>query len=314
MAASGGLLTGRTVLLAKIEATYGTDPTPATSANEVEVFGLTIKPGYSKVERKPLRASISPLSSFKSRLTWECTFETELKGSGTAGTAGRLSPLFRSCGTVETVTGGVSVVYKPGNPSGAGVSSCTLYIYKDGLLFKMKGARGTFEIVAEAGKIPMVKWTFKSIYTVPTDVSLPSPTYESTIGQLNESISMQVSGFAGYTRSYSLNIANTVIERPSLNAANALLGVLVAARQPVGKMLMEAETIATEPTWTEFDADTLVDFTVTHGGTAGNIVTITGTGKCQYETIEPSDESGIFMYDISLMFSGTDDEFTITMT
>ena len=153
------LLTGRTVLLAKIESTYATDPVPVVSANEIEVFSLSIKAGSSKIERKPLRASLSPLASSKSKMVWDITFETELKNGGTAGTIGRLSPLFKACGMTETVSVGVNVTYTPGNPSG----SSTLYIYKDGLLFKATGCRGSFEVVSEAGKIPMVKWTFKGI-------------------------------------------------------------------------------------------------------------------------------------------------------
>ena len=310
MAASGGKLTGRTVLLAKIESTYATDPTPATSANEVEVFGLTIKAGMEKVERKPLRASISPLAASKSKLVWDISFETELKNGGTAGTAGRLSPLFKSCGMAETVTGGVSVVYAPGNPSG----SCTIWIYKDGLLFKATGCRGSFEITSEAGKIPMVKWTFKGIYALPTDVALASPTYESTIGQVSESVAMAVSGFAGFTRSYSLNINNQIVDRPSINSANAMVGVIIGSRTPSGKMLLEAELEATEPMWSEWDADTVVNFTAAHGASAGNIVTITATAHTQYDSIEPTDENGLFMYDIGLVFSGTDNEFTISLT
>lgn len=310
MPASGGLLTGRTVLLAKIESAYATDPTPAVSANEVEVFGLTIKPGFEKVERKPLRASLSPLQSFKSKMVWDITFETELKGSGTAGTAGRLSPLFISCGMTETDNGTTSTTYTPGNPSG----SCTLWVYKDGLLFKANGCRGNFEIVAEAGKIPMVKWTFKGKYAKPTDAVMVSPTYEATIGQMCESAAMAVSAFAGHTRSYSINIGNQIQDRPSLNSANAMVGVIIGSRQPVGKMTVEAELEATEPMWTEFDADTLVAFTATHGTVAGNIVTITSATLASYENIEPADEGGLFVYEVTLGFSGTDNEISIVMT
>lgn len=310
MPASGGLLTNRTVLLAKIESTYGTDPTPATSANEVEVFDLSIKPVFERVERKPLRASLSPLAMAKSKLLYEITFTTELKGSGTAGTAGRLSPLFQSCGMTETDNGTTSTIYTPGNPSG----SCTLWVYKDGLIFKSQGCRGNFEINCEAGKIPQVKWTFRGKYNIPVDGTLVTPTYEATIGQVLESTTTQLSGFAAHTRSYSIDMGNNIVDRPSLNASNAMVGVLIGSRNPSGKLLMEAELIATEGTWTEFDADTVTSFTSTIGATAGNIVTITATSKVQYADITPTDENGIFMYDIALAFSGTDDEITITMT
>ena len=313
MAASGGLLTNKTVVLAKIEATYGTDSAPAVSANEVEVFGLSIKVQKEKVERKPLRASLSPLPSSKTKLLYDISFETELKNGGTAGTIGRLSPLFQSCGMKETISAGVSVTYKPDAPD----KSCTIWVYKDGVVFKAKGCRGSFEIVADSGKIPMVKWTFKGIYTVPADLALCTPVYETTIGQICENVACAVSGFVGYTRNYSINLNNQIVDRASINAAVAaggMVGVLIGSRNPTGKILLEAELTATEPMWTEFDADTLVDFTATHGASAGNIVTITGTGKTQYDAIDPTDENGVFMYSCDLQFSGTSDETSIVMT
>lgn len=310
MAASGGLLTNRTVLLAKIESVYGTDPTPAVSANEVEVFGLTIKTVNSKVERKPLRASLSPLANAKSKWLWDISFETELKNSGTAGTPGRLSPLFKSCGMLETDNTTVSDVYTPSTPSG----SCTLWIYKDGLLYKANGCRGDFEITCEAGKIPMVKWNFKGIYVTPADATMVTPTYETTKGVVAESVGFAISGFSGHTRNYSIKMNNQIVERYSLNSANASVGVIIGSRAPTFKCQMEAELIATEPMFTELVADTAVDIAVTHGTVAGNIVAITGTAKAQYDAVEAGDEGGIFMFDIEGSLSGTDDEITITMT
>lgn len=310
MPASGGLLTNRTVLLAKIEGTYGDDPTPAVSANEVEVFALSIKPIVSKVERKPLRASLSPLANAKSKWLWDIQFETELKGSGTAGTAGRLSPLFQACGMKETDNGTTSTIYTPDNPE----KSCTIWIYKDGLLYKARGCRGDFEITCEAGKIPMIKWSFKGIYVTPIDAAMVSPTYEATKGQVAESIGFAISGFSGHTRSYSIKMNNQIVERYSLNAANATVGVIIGSRAPTFKALMEAELIATEGMVTEMESDALVDIAAIHGATAGNIMTISGTGKAQYDMITPADESGIFMFDIEGSLSGTDDEITITNT
>jgi hypothetical protein len=313
MPAAGGLLTNRTVVLAKIEAGgYAVEPTPTVAANEVEVFGLSIKAINSKVERKPLRASLSPLANSKSKWLWDISFETELKHGGTAGTAGRLSPLFQACGMTETDNGTTSTIYTPGTPSG----SCTLWIYKDGLLFKANGCRGDFEITCEAGKIPMVKWSFKGKYVTPVDAVMVSPTYETTKGQVAESVGFAISGFQGHTRNYSIKMNNQLVERYSLNAANASVGVIIGSRAPSFKAQMEAELIATEGMITELEADTAVDIAAVHGASAGNIVTISGTGKAQYDAVNPTDEGGIMMFDIegSLSSAAGDDELTLTMT
>jgi hypothetical protein len=141
-----------------------------------------------------------------------------------------------------------------------------------------------------------------------------TPTYETTKGIVAESVAFSLSGFAGHTRNYSIKMNNQIVERYSLNAANASVGVIIGSRAPTFKCQLEAELVATEPMVTELEADTLIDLSVAHTGAAGNIVTITGTGKAQYDAVEPADESGIFMFDIEGSLSGTNDEISIVMT
>jgi hypothetical protein len=160
----------------------------------------------------------------------------------------------------------------------------------------------------------MVKWSFKGIYNAPTDAAMVTPTYEATKGQVAESVAFSISGFAGHTRNYSIKMNNQIVERYSLNSANASVGVIIGGRTPSFKAQMEAELIATEPMFTELDADTLVNLSVDHGASAGNIVTITATGKAQYDAVNPADEGGIYMFDIEGSLSGSDDELTLTMT
>lgn len=306
----GGLLTRKVVLLAKKESAYNTDPTTSFSTDAVEIYNLSLKYLGETIERKPLRESLSPRPIRKSLRTMELTFETELKGSGTAGTAGRLSPLFQACAMVETVSAGSSVTYVPGST----FPSVWFDIYQDGLHFEVGGAMGTFEITAEAGKIPMVKWTFRGMFRVSTDASSSTPTYESTIGVPMEGTQTQLNSYEGIVRSYSLNVGNELVNRASMNASGAVEGVRITDRKPTGKYLCEAELRATEDVIGDFQDVTQVDFQSIIGTVAGNIVTITSTAGAQYDDIGFSDDNGIFMFDISLVFSGTDDEFTIKMT
>lgn len=305
-----GLLSRKTVLLAKIESSYGVDPTPTAASNAIEIFELTgPKFNSSPVERKPLRNSLSPKPIKRSLKTTEVQFTTELKNGGTAGTAGRLSPLFRACGMSENIVAGSSVAYLPTST----FESCTLYVYRDGLLWKILGAVGTFEIVVEAGKIPLVKWTFRGKYTIAEDAALVTGTYESTEGVVAESTSTQISGFAGVVRSFSVDIANQLTDRPSLNAAGAMQAVRISDRTPSGKMTLEAELRATEDIIGEWDAGTMVNFTSTIGTSAGQIVQIKSTSNVQYDEIPPGDDNGILMFDAGLRFSGTDNEIEIIL-
>lgn len=307
---SGGLLSRKTVLLAKQESTYGADPTLATT-DAIEIFDLDIKQNSQNVERLPLRESLSPKSIGKSLRTVELTFSTELKGSGSAGTAPRIGRLFEACGMAETVDAGSSVVYDPTST----LSSVAFEVYRDGLKWQILGCMGTFEINAEAGKIPMVKWTFRGLYQKPTDAALPTGSYESTEGQVAESTSTAIQGYSsGIIRNYGLNVANDIADRPSLNASGAMQAVRIGGRKPSGKIVLEAELIATEDFFSNFDDGSALSFTSTIGATAGNIVNINASSSIQYDNMNTPDDNGILMFDLDLLFSGTDNEFQIKFT
>lgn len=303
------LLARKTVLLAKLHAS-ASDPVPAVGANEIEIYDLDINPVFEKVQRKPLRASLSPLPMQKSKMLWELEFSTEAKGSGTRGTAGRLSALLQACGLVETASAGSSVFYKPGAPS----KTVAFYVYRDGLLFKVLNAVGTGVLEVEAGKIPMIKWKFRGTYALPTDASLPTPVYETTIGPLAESTQTQISAYAGVIRKYTVDFGVDFLDRPSVNAAGAIEGVSISGRSPKITALMEAVLRATEDVLSEFDADTLIDFQSVLGGTSGNILTISASQKAQYSDLKITNENDILMYDIGLDLNGTDDEFMLNFT
>lgn len=312
MSYAGGLLTQKSVLLGKIESTYGTDPSPSSSTDAIEIFSFDPKISKENIVRNPLRTSLSPLPVRYSLKQQEFSFETELKGSGTAGTAPAIGKLFVACGMVEVATPGSSVIYTPGNPT----SSITLYGYKDGALFKMTGSMGTWELTCQAGKLPRIKWTFKGLYNIITDVAIPaSPTFESTIAAVLESTNTQINSFtSAIIREFSLDIANDIALRPNINSAGAVVGQRISSRNPKGKITMEAELRSVNDIAASFDAATLVTFSSVIGTVAGNICTIGATSKAQISDMNAKDDNGIFCYDLDVMFSGSDDEFNLKFT
>lgn len=308
----GGLLTQKTLILAKLESTYGTDPSPVPASDAIEVFDFTPRINKEDVVRNPLRTSLSPLPLRYSLKNQEFQFETELKGGGSVGVAPAIGKLLKACGMVETVSVGSSVTYLPGNP----VSSITIYAYKDGLLFKLTGGYGTFELTAEAGKLPRIRWTVRGLWNLVTDVATPAgEVFESTIAAVLESTQTQIAGYvSGIIRNYSFDIGNEIALRPSLNSAGAVVGTRIASRNPKGRMSMEAELRATVDVWNQFDTAGLVTFQSIIGTVAGNICTIAGTSKAQITAIEPADDNGIFMQNLDLAFSGSDDEISFKFT
>lgn len=96
------LLTRKRLLLAEIESTYGTDPSPG-AADAVLVRDLNITPAQSDVVNRDLvRPYLGASEQLLANTRVECTFSVELAGSGTAGTAPRFGSVLKACGLAET--------------------------------------------------------------------------------------------------------------------------------------------------------------------------------------------------------------------
>ena len=98
------LLNRRRTLLAKIETTYGVDPTPTGASNAILVSNLDVRPLDAKtVSRDLVRNYYGNSDQLAASVNVGCTFECEIAGAGTAGAAPAWGPLLRGCGFSETL-------------------------------------------------------------------------------------------------------------------------------------------------------------------------------------------------------------------
>jgi len=105
------LLTRRAVVLAKIETTYNTDPTPTPTVDALLCEDPDYKVDPTVLERNFSRNSLSRLAHKVGRKLASFTFSHELRGGGSAASAARLGRLLRMCGFSETaITSGASQV------------------------------------------------------------------------------------------------------------------------------------------------------------------------------------------------------------
>ena len=259
------------LLLAKVETTYDTDPTPTAADNSILAIDPEIKEMIEPARRQAQIGSLSRLPSTDGKKSVEVTFKIELKGSGSAGTAPRIGPLLRACGFAETVVGGASVTYLPRS---SGFESCTIWFYIDGRLHKVTGCRGDVKFTFEAGTFPVAEFTLKGRYAASTLVSLPTPTLESTLPQLCKSANFQYnSKNTLVVKSALIEMNNKVVERPSLNDANSIAGFEITDRDPMltidPEMIIETSYAFRTDAFTTQRAVTWVT-----GATAGNILTV----------------------------------------
>ena len=163
------------VILAKIEVTYGTDPTPTGAANAILCMNVNLEPMAGEdVSRNLERPYFGAQEVLPVGLNSVLSFDVEIVGSGTLGTAPAWGPLHRACACAETVAAATMVEY---TPISSAMESVTLYMNIDGTLHKLSGARGSWVAKINAQGIPMFSYSFTGLFTQPTTTAAPTPVY-----------------------------------------------------------------------------------------------------------------------------------------
>ena len=159
------------LMLAKVEATAGTDAAPTGTADAVLLVGdAEFSPIESSTVERNLSmpwfgASMGLLGSVYSKITFSC----EAAGSGTAGTAPEWAEILLGCATSNsTLATPARVEILPASTS---LKTLTLYFYDDGLLHKATGVVGNAKLSAKLGEV--AKWSFDMLgaYVAPVAVA-----------------------------------------------------------------------------------------------------------------------------------------------
>ena len=143
------LLTRKRLILAKTEATYGTDSSPA-GTDAILVRELEITPIEADVvSRDLIRPYLGASDQLLANTRVSITFQVELAGSGTAATAPRFSSLLKACGMAETTTAaaitGTAQAGAAGSITLAAGESSTDDIY-NGMIITITGGTGSGDV------------------------------------------------------------------------------------------------------------------------------------------------------------------------
>ena len=290
------------LLRAKIESSYGTDPTPAGS-DAVLVRSIEITPlNADVVERELILPYMGNFEQLLANQHVEITFEVELAGSGSAGTAPAWGPIIRACGFSETIAASTSVTYAPVSSS---FESCTIYFDNDGVNHKIIGCRGTLSMTCELNSIPVISFTMTGLYTEPTDVAIPSHTYSNqatpVLFRQGNTSSFEIYSYAAALQSFSLDMANEVLYRELVGGTKS---VEITDRRPSGEVVIEAPTITQKNFFSAATGTSTGSLNFTHGTVAGNIVDFSSP-QADIGAPAYSDQDGIQMMTLPYMSTPT---------
>lgn len=309
------MLNHRSVILAKVESTYNTDPTPATSADEVLVENFSWSYANARMaERMPLRESKGKLAPIYAGTLVQMSFECEIKGSGAAGTAPEVGALLQACGLSETIVASTSVTYEPASSA---LKSCTVYFYRDGKLLIVTGCVGAVTGSLAVGAVGKLSFTLTGHLVSETDVSLPTASYDSTVPvpMINLSSFLIDSKTPGITR-FEFDLGNEVATPEDMVASDGYGTIQVTGRRVTVGFDDEDVVVATYDWLTKWTGGSAVAIaTGTIGSTAGNRYAIS-LPAVTYTELSAGDKSGIVTRDVrgQAAESSGDDEISIAFT
>ena len=290
-------LTRKRFLLAKLETTYGTDPTPTGVANALEVSALSIKEYFPPVTRPVNIAGLTPRPSLSGQRYAEVTFTAEMFNVGALGTAPRMGALFKACDFAEVISAGSSVTYSMG--SGI-INSVTLYVFIDGLQHIVTGCVGDIKFMGAAGKQMLMNFTFKGLWAAPTDGANPSCTFETNVDKppvvLGAGLTYNSSNLL-VVKSLEIDLGNIIAMREDVSQTYAIKGFYITGKKPVVKLDCEADTIANID-WRTGLLSTQQALSMNVGGTSTNKVGVS-MPKVNIFDVQYKDDQGITHTDIS---------------
>lgn len=306
-------LTRNRLLLSKIEATYGTNPTPA-AADALKVSELDVEPlQIELLDRELITPYFGNTEKVVGSRMAAVTFTCELVGSGVVGTAPRYGQMLRACGFSETIDPGVSVTY---TPISTGFESITMDFHADDVRHVITGARGTVGLNLETGAIPKLEFEMMGLYNDPSDQALPTPVFgdqaDPVVVNHQNTTPVSVFGYSACLQSLSLSNNGEVVYR---QLAGCEQQVRLTDRKPEGELSIEAPTLAQKNYFAEISNQTLGAVSFQHGQTAGNIVTFNAP-NCNLGAPSYGDSDGVMLLDFPFMpnpVSGND-EFTLVLT
>lgn len=372
------LRTKNAVILAKIEATAGTDAAPVASTDAVLVENPQFNPNPNLVNTDEVSGSLDGAGPMVGGLKATLSFDVYLKGAGAAGTVPEIGKLLRACGFAETINaaaipvapeacaagGSIStavlgasaaataqlyrgmpiaisgavtgnsfiadytaaklatltdtlsaaivatsnyqipanVLYSPASNS---IPTLTLYLYADGLRYRMVGCRGTWQLKADAGGVGKISFTFSGVVLDKADIAVPVPTYDQTRAPVWINGKMLYNRLVAAVSQLSLDGGLSVVFPDNPNAVQGFDVPEITDRKITGSINPLETLKATRDIFGDFTAGTRRIMHAMLGSTAGNRVGIT-IPAAHVTNQTPSDRSGISEVTIPFEATGRD--------
>lgn len=298
-------------ILAKIEASYGSDAAPA-AANAIIATNVNFTPiEGDEVSRDLILPYLGNQGVVLAGIHGKISFDVEVAGAGVAGDVPQYGVLLRACGMAETVTPATSVVYTIVE---TGVEAASIYFESDGVRHVLLGARGNMSVNVTPKGIPRFTFTMTGLLGQITDIAMMSAVMTAglvtpvTVSKANTQMTLH--GWSAVAESLALDLGNTVTPR-------FLIGdelVMIPNRSTTGTAVVEARSLATVNWFARALDRTRGILALTHGTVAGNTVELNAPAvEIGKPTQGNTDNISNYTLPLSLCPSAGLDELSITV-
>ncbi len=301
-----GLNMRNSVLLAKLETTYGVDATPTGALNAMLAKAVNVSPlEQDAVQRDLQRPYFGNDEQIPVGTRIAITFEIELAGSGAEGDAPAYGPLLLACAHSETINALVDVRYKPITVSPDDQDSVTLIYNLDGVQHKALGCKGTVSFAFDARGVPVMRFAFTGLYADVVDAAVTGVDFSAFIKpksvNYRDTPSCTYFGQPIVVQSCSLDVGLQVVYRNLIGFE----GVRITDRAARGALSFEYQKVIQYNWFQKVKNNESGALNLVHGTVAGNIIELAAP-NVQPTGPTISDSDGTAMLNLNLNYNPTE--------
>lgn len=283
------------------EGVYGADAIAAGSGAVIQTRGLEITPiEGEEIDRELDNGQMGNTPVLMVGVHVKASGSVEIAGAGTAGNAPAYSTLIHCSGFNGAK---VTTVWEFTRNTTGTEKDATFYVYKDGAIHKLTGARATFTAKLAVGEVPTFDFEITGLYGGIVSGALPTPDFSGFIKPVKvgaSSTTFKIGSTDYKMLSFELAENNEV----AFDENTVEEAVYLTDFRPDGTFTIEAPALGSFNPFQIALSETTQALTLTHGTTAGNIVEIT-LPTVQFGRPTYGDKDGRVTYEIPFRVIGS---------
>lgn len=272
------------ILLAKVETTYGTDAAPAAATDAAVVFNWQPNPMEADELRRSIeRGFAGATPKVLTRFRQSHSFRLELAGSGDVDDPTLWGDVFlRACMFDEPVITAATDVAYPLEGVGDG-ASITIHGWKENLRHRVQGFRGNAKFNFTSGQLPYIEFTGMGLLSQDPDANTATaptlPVYPAPLEVNTVNTDFTLGGYAALLRSFELDLGMKTTMRDLVGQTAIIFDKAEDGdrRSAGGTLVIQLPDPTAKNYFSDIRNQTNIALALTHGTVAGNIIELAST-------------------------------------